>query len=65
MTNKKIQVFINGKKKKNYIENSNLVSLLNLLEIDINGIAIEVNCIVIPKSQYKKIQLLKIMIKLK
>ena len=52
MTNKKIQVFINGK-KKNYIENSNLVSLLNLFKIDINGIAIEVNCIVIPKSQYK------------
>ena len=29
------------------------ISLLNFLEIDENGIAIEINLIVIPKSQYK------------
>ena len=52
MTQKKIQVFINGKKKEFY-DNNNIISLLNLLEIDGNGIAIEINLIVIPKSQYK------------
>ena len=52
MTKKKIQVFINGK-KKDFSDNNNLVSLLNLLEIDENGIAIEINLIVIPRSQYK------------
>ena len=52
MTQKKIQVFINGK-KKDFSENNNLISLLNSLEIDKNGIAIEINLIVIPKSQYK------------
>ncbi len=52
MTQKKIQVFINGK-KKDFSENNNLISLLNSLEIDKNGIAIEINFIVIPKSQYK------------
>ncbi|MBV68845.1 MAG: thiamine biosynthesis protein ThiS [Pelagibacterales bacterium] len=30
-----------------------MISLLNFLEIDGNGIAIEINLIVIPKSQYK------------
>jgi sulfur carrier protein len=54
MTKKTIQVFINGK-KKSFSENNNLVSLLNILEIDGNGIAIEVNLVVIPKSQYKNI----------
>ena len=54
MTEKTIQVFINGK-KKSFGENNNLVSLLNILEIDGNGIAIEVNLVVIPKSQYKNI----------
>ena len=54
MTEKTIQVFINGK-KKSFSENNNLVSLLNILEIDGNGIAIEVNLVVIPKSQYKNI----------
>ena len=54
MTEKTIQVFINGK-KKGFSENNNLVSLLNILEIDGNGIAIEVNLVVIPKSQYKNI----------
>ena len=52
MTQKKIQVFINGKKKEFYY-NNNIISLLNFLEIDGNGIAIEINLIVIPKSQYK------------
>ena len=52
MTQKKIQVFINGK-KKDFLENNNLVSLLSFLEIDETGIAIEINFIVIPKSQYK------------
>ena len=52
MTQKKIQVFINGKKKE-FCNNNNLISLLNFLEIDENGIAIEINLIVIPKSQYK------------
>ena len=41
MTQKKIQVFINGKKKIK--KNNNLISLLNFLEIDENGIAIEIN----------------------
>ena len=54
MTEKTIQVFINGK-KKSFSENNNLVSLLNILEIDGSGIAIEVNLVVIPKSQYKNI----------
>lgn len=54
MNEKTIQVFINGK-KKSFSENNNLVSLLNILEIDGNGIAIEVNLVVIPKSQYKNI----------
>ena len=52
MTQKKIQVFINGKKKE-FCDNNNIISLLNFLEIDENGIAIEINLIVIPKSQYK------------
>ena len=45
MTQKKIQVFINGK-KKDFLENNNLVSLLSFLEIDETGIAIEINFIV-------------------
>ena len=54
MTQKKIQVFINGKKKKRFENNNSLSFLLkNFLEIDKNGIAIEINLIVIPKSQYK------------
>ena len=52
MTQKKIQVFINGKKKE-FCDNNNIISLLNFLEIDENGVAIEINLIVIPKSQYK------------
>ena len=52
MTQNKIQVFINGKKKF-FSSNNTLISLLNFLEIEENGIAIEVNRIVIPKSQYK------------
>ena len=52
MTQKKIQVFINGK-KKDFNENYDLFSLLNLLEINESGIAVEINLNVIPKSQYK------------
>ena len=52
MTRKKIQVFINGKKKEFY-NNNTLITLLDFLEIDENGIAIEINLIVIPRSQYK------------
>ncbi len=52
MTRKKIQVFINGKKKEFY-NNNTLITLLDFLEIDENGIAIEINLKVIPKSQYK------------
>ena len=54
MTQKKIQVFINGEKKY-FNENNSLFFILNFLEIDKNGIAIEVNHSVVPKSQYKNI----------
>ena len=51
MTQNKIQVFINGNKK--LLENNkNLIEVLNLLKIEKNGIAIEVNSTVVPKSQY-------------
>ena len=53
MSQNKIQVFINGKREY-FSENNNLFSLLNFLEIEKNGIAIEINQIVVPKSQYKK-----------
>ena len=52
MSQNKIQVFINGKKKY-FNKNNNLFSLLNFFKIEKNGIAIEINQIVIPKSQYK------------
>tara|TARA_A100001234_G_C12393740_1_gene287440 strand:- start:28 stop:243 length:216 start_codon:yes stop_codon:yes gene_type:complete len=52
MSQNKIQVFINGKKKY-FSKNNNLFSLLNFLQIEKNGIAIEINEIVVPKSQYK------------
>jgi thiamine biosynthesis protein ThiS len=52
MSQNKIQVFINGKKKY-FSENNNLFSLLNFFKIEKNGIAIEINQIVVPKSQYK------------
>ncbi len=52
MTQNKIQVFINGKKKVFYERNS-LSELLKNLKISNNGIAIEINYTVIPKSQYK------------
>ena len=54
MTQKKIQVFINGEKKY-FNENNSLFFILSFLEIDKNGIAIEVNHSVVPKSQYKNI----------
>ena len=53
MTQNKIQVFINGKKKF-FKENNNLFSLLNYLEVNKNGIAVEINQVVVPKSEYKK-----------
>ena len=52
MSENKIQVFINGKKRY-FCKNNNLFSLLNFLKIKKNGIAIEINQIVVPKSQYK------------
>lgn len=52
MTQNKIQVFINGKKKM-CNERNNLLELLKNLKISYNGIAIEINYTVIPKSQYK------------
>ena len=52
MTQNKIQVFINGKKKM-CNERNNLLELLKNLKISNNGIAIEINYTVIPKSQYK------------
>ena len=52
MTKKKIQVFINGKKNSCW-ERTSLTSLLKDLNIDNDGIAIEINCMVIPKSQYE------------
>ena len=39
--------------KKYFSKNNNLFSLLNFLQIEKNGIAIEINQIVVPKSQYK------------
>ena len=52
MTQNKIQVFINGKKKICNKRN-NLLELLKNLKISYNEIAIEINYTVIPKSQYK------------
>ena len=52
MTQKKIQVFINGKKKM-YNENNNLLEILKDLNLDNIGIAVEINYTVIPKSKYK------------
>ena len=52
MTQKKIQVFINGKKKMCYEKNS-LLKVLKDLKLNNTGIAVEINYIVIPKSQYK------------
>ena len=50
MTQKKIQVFINGKKKMCYEKNS-LLKILKDLKLNNTGIAVEINYIVIPKSQ--------------
>ena len=52
MTKKKIQVFINGIKNSCW-ERTSLTSLLKDLNIDNDGIAIEINYSVIPKSQYE------------
>ena len=52
MSQNKIQVFINGKRKY-FSENNSLFSLLDFLKIEKNGIAIEINQSVVPKSQYK------------
>ena len=51
MTQNKIQVFINGKKKL-LERNKNLIEVLKLLKITKSGIAIEINSAVVPKSQY-------------
>ena len=51
MTQNKIQVFINGKKKL-LEKNKSLTEVLNHLKITKNGIAIEINSAVVPKSQY-------------
>ena len=52
MAQNKIQVIINGKKEVLKKKNS-LSQLLDNLKIKQNGIAIEINSIVIPKSQYE------------
>ena len=52
MTQNKIQIFINGKKKM-CEEKNNLYELLKNLKISNKGIAVEINYTVIPKSQYK------------
>ena len=52
MSQNKIQVFINGKKEV-LGKGHNLSELLQRLKIERNGIAIEINCMVIPKSQYE------------
>ena len=52
MTQNKIQIFINGKKKM-FEEKNNLFELLKTLKINNKGIAVEINYTVIPKSQYK------------
>lgn len=51
MTQNKIQVFINGKKKL-LEKDKSLTEVLKLLKITKNGIAIEINSAVVPKSQY-------------
>tara|TARA_S200000501_G_C20573731_1_gene634107 strand:- start:79 stop:294 length:216 start_codon:yes stop_codon:yes gene_type:complete len=53
MSQNKIQVFINGKKE--YCDNeSSLYNFLKFLKISSNGIAIEINQTVVPKSEYKR-----------
>ncbi len=54
MCGNKIQVFINGKKTE-IKKNRSLFILLETLKISNNGIAIELNFSVVPKSQYKNI----------
>lgn len=51
MTQNKIQVLINGNKKL-LEKNKNLVEVLKFLKITKNDIAIEINSVVVPKSQY-------------
>ena len=51
MTQNKIQVLINGNKKL-LEKNKNLIEVLKFLKITKNGIAIEINSAVVPKSQY-------------
>ena len=52
MVSNKIQIYINGKKKI-LKKNHNLLELLKNLKLRTNGIAVEINLTVIPKSQYK------------
>ena len=52
MKNKKIQIYINGKKKKINI-NNNLLNVLEDFSIQNKLVAIELNKEVVPKSKYK------------
>lgn len=52
MKNKKIQIYINGK-KKNINFNYNLINILEDFSLENKLIAIELNKEVVPKSKYK------------
>ena len=52
MKKKKIQIYINGK-KKNINSNCNLINILEEYSLNNKLIAIEINQEVIPKSNYK------------
>ena len=58
MKKKKIQIYINGKKK--YINiNSNLINILEEYSLKNKLVAVEINQEVIPKSSYKTITINK------
>ena len=52
MKNKKIQIYINGK-KKNINVNHNLINILEDFSLQNKLVAIELNREVVPKSKYK------------
>ena len=52
MKNKKIQIYINGK-KKNINVNYNLINILEDFSLQNKLVAIELNRVVVPKSKYK------------
>ena len=52
MKKKKIQIYINGK-KKNIDSNCNLISIIDEFSLKNKLVAIEINQEVIPKSNYK------------